>query len=337
MVASLLTLVLLAAQDPTPAPPPPWVTYPGGEGPGKGRRIVLLAGDEEYRSEEALPMLGKLLSVRLGFECTVLFATDPGSGTIDPDCQTHIPGMEHLDRADLAIVFLRFRELPDEEMAHFVHYVESGRPLIGLRTATHAFAYTRHPDSPYARYDWRRGEDWPGGFGGQILGETWVAHHGHHGVEATRGVIEPGAEKHPILRGVRDVFGKTDVYRVNLPLPEDAQVLLRGAVLAGMTPGSPAVEGSKNDPMIPILWTRLLPREGEPSQRIVCSTIGASVDLTCADLRRALLNAALWCLDLPVPESLDVTPVDPYHPTPFGFGTARKGLRAIDHALGTPR
>jgi len=81
---------------------------------------VFVTGDEEYRSEEALPMLAKILAVRHGFRCTVLFATDPKSGAIDPDQQTHVPGLSALDHADLAIVFWRFRELPDADMKHFV-------------------------------------------------------------------------------------------------------------------------------------------------------------------------------------------------------------------------
>src|SRR6185436_12387394 len=71
-----------------------WVVYEGGEGPGKGKHIVLLSGDEEYRSEEGLPMLGKILSVRHGFKCTVLFSQDPATGVIDPNNQKNIPGME---------------------------------------------------------------------------------------------------------------------------------------------------------------------------------------------------------------------------------------------------
>ncbi|MDI9444792.1 MAG: hypothetical protein QM844_11560, partial [Planctomycetota bacterium] len=93
----------------------PWVVFPGGDGPGKGKHIVLIAGDEEYRSEEAMPMLGKLLSVRHGFKCTVLFSINPQDGTIDPVNQKNIPGLENLQTADLMIIATRFRELPDEQ------------------------------------------------------------------------------------------------------------------------------------------------------------------------------------------------------------------------------
>src|SRR5215204_1907594 len=102
-----------------------WVVYEGKEGPGKGKHIVLLSGDDEYRSEEALPMLGKILAQRHGFKCTVLFPID-AQGNIDPSSQTNIPGMEVLDSADLCLMSLRFRELPDAQMKHFIDYLNAG-------------------------------------------------------------------------------------------------------------------------------------------------------------------------------------------------------------------
>ena len=170
-------------------PPDPWVVYDGYDGPGKGKHIVLVSGDEEYRSEEAMPQLGKILAKRHGFKCTVLFAVDPATGTIDPKNLSNIPGLEALKTADLMIIFTRFRNLPDEQMRHIVEYVEAGKPIIGIRTATHAFAIPA--GRTYARYSWDS-KQWDGGFGRQILGETWINHHGAHGKESTRGVIAPG-------------------------------------------------------------------------------------------------------------------------------------------------
>src|SRR6266851_7846508 len=76
-----------------------WVVYEGKQGPGKGKQIVFLSGDEEYRSEESLPMLAKILAVRHGFKVTVLFSINGADGTIDPVIQTNIPGIEALDSA----------------------------------------------------------------------------------------------------------------------------------------------------------------------------------------------------------------------------------------------
>lgn len=310
-----------------------WVTYPAGAGPGAGRKVVLIAGDEEYRSEEAMPMLGKLLSVRHGFECTVLFSIDPETGAIDPEEQTNIPGLEALADADLMVIATRFRELPDEQMKHVVDYVESGRPIVGLRTATHAFSYQRNPDSPYAHWSFRS-ESWTGGFGQQVLGDTWINHHGRHGQESTRGVVAPGAAGHPILRGVDDVWGPTDVYGLR-NLGDDANVLLLGAVLAGMTPGDPPVDGPKNDPMVPIAWTRSYTGAAGKAARVFTTTMGASTDFESEGLRRLLMNAVYWGLGMEdrIPERSDVRVVGAYEPTDFGFGSHAVGVMPSAHAL----
>ena len=153
---------------------PLWVVYDGHDGPGKGKHIVLVSGDEEYRSEEALPQLGKILAKHHGFKCTVLFAIDPKTGEINPNV-SNIPGLEQLQTADLMIIFTRFRNLPDEQMKYIVDYAESGKPIIGLRTATHAF---NNPKSKlYAKYNWSNGDKkYAEGFAGQVLGETWISH-----------------------------------------------------------------------------------------------------------------------------------------------------------------
>src|ERR1700731_1387730 len=134
---SLLALLIAAAASLACVPAKaadPWVVYQGGDGPGKGKHIVFISGDEEYRSEEALPQLAKILSKHHGFKCTVLFAIDPKDGTINPNVTTNIPGLEALKTADLMVIFTRFRNLPDEQMKHIVDYVESGKPIIGMGT-----------------------------------------------------------------------------------------------------------------------------------------------------------------------------------------------------------
>ena len=127
---------------------------PGQAGPGQGKHIVFLAGDEEYRSEEGLPMLAKILAVRHGFKCTVVFPINPANGTIDPLTLTNMPGIAALDSADVCVMGLRFRELPDPQMKHFADYLNAGKPIIALRTSTHAFKYDHNKASPYAKYDW---------------------------------------------------------------------------------------------------------------------------------------------------------------------------------------
>ena len=239
------------------------IVLEGAAGPGKGKHIVLVSGDEEYRSEQALPQLARILAMRHGFKCTVLFAIDRKDGTIDPDQRDNIPGLEALDSADLMIIFTRFRDLPDEQMKHIVDYVESGRPIVG-----HA---DRHPrlrsqdQQTYQQYSWNS-KEWDGGFGRQVLGETWINHHGHHGKQSTRGIIAKGQENHPILRGIQDgeIWGPTDVYGVRLPLPGDSQPLVLGQVLEGMRPTDPPVAGKQNDPMMPVAWVKTLRRQTRP-------------------------------------------------------------------------
>ena len=307
-----------------------WVTYKSNEGPGRGKHIVLLSGDEEYRSEEGLPMLGKILAVRHGFKCTVLFPIHPESGEIDPNFTKNVPGMEALKDADLVIMLWRFRELPDEQMQHFVDYYLAGKPIIALRTSTHPFNYSRNSMSKFKQYHWQSRE-WPGGFGKQVLGETWVAHHGAHKKEATRGIIEPSAKDHPILTGVEDIFGDSDVYTVNLP--EDADVLVLGQVLEGMNPTDSPVTGKKNDPMQPVVWVRNHKNESGKTNKVVVTTMGAATDLQNEGLRRLLVNAAYWALGLPVPEKADVRYVGEYKPTMYGFGGFKRGVKPSDHEL----
>src|ERR1700678_407975 len=164
----------------------PWVVYPGADGPGHGKNVVLISGDEKYRSEESLPQLGKILAKYHGFTCTVLFAIGK-DGAIDPDRNDNIPGLEALRKADLMIIATRFRDLPEDQMKEIDDYVQSGRPVIGMRTATHAFNF-KDGKRKYSRYSFNS-KEWDGGFGRQVLGETWISHHGNHAHESTRGII----------------------------------------------------------------------------------------------------------------------------------------------------
>ena len=310
----------------------PWITLPGGEGPGKGKHVVLISGDEEYRSEEALPQLAKILAKRHGFTCTVLFAIGQ-DGTIDPVRRDNIPGLEALEKADLMVLFTRFRDLPDDQMKRVVDYVESGRPIIGMRTATHAFDVKA--GKTFARYGWKD-KEWEGGFGRNVLGETWISHHGSHGKQSTRGVIADDAKGHPVLRGIEDgdIWGPTDVYGVRLPLPGDSKPLVLGQVLEGMKATDRPVEGKVNDPMMPIAWVKSYTGAKGKAARVFTTTMGASQDLESEGLRRLLVNACYWAVGLEdrIKPEADVAIVGEYHPRPFGFGTFTKGVRPAELA-----
>jgi type 1 glutamine amidotransferase len=300
------------------------LVFNGKSGPGKGKRIVLISGDEEYRSEQALPQLAKILASQHGFDCTVLFALDP-DGTINPTRADNIPGLETVDTADLIIMLTRFRDLPDGQMKHIVDYVEAGRPIVALRTATHAFDLKTSPT--YRRYSWNS-KEWDGGFGRQVLGETWINHHGRHKIQSTRGIFVTGQEKHPILRGIKsgEIWVPTDVYSVRLPLP-DVQPLVLGAVLESMEPSSAPVAGKQNDPMMPVAWTKAY-----KGGRIFTTTMGSAQDLANEAFRRLVVNASYWALGMErrIPARAKVDLVGPYVPVPFGFGGYQKGLRPAD-------
>ena len=316
-----------------------WLHYPGDadRAPGNGRRVVLMAGDEEYRSEEVQPMLARQLNA-LGFECYVLFSQNPETGEIDPNQVSHIPGTELIADADLLVMQLRFRELPEAQMKPIVDYVEAGKPVIGIRTTTHAFHYRKNREDRYAQWDFRA-KDWKDGFGRQILGETWISHHGGHGSQATRALPHPAQAHHPAMRGVGPAFGPSDVYGVR-ELPADATVLMDGQVVSGMSPNDPALEGKKNAPMMPVCWVREIPRgEGEAAQRVFTTTMGTADDWTDVDLRRLFLNASLWCLGEPeaIPlEGFQAALTETWQPTPFGFNQARTGYKPEDYRMGSP-
>ncbi|MFM7206870.1 MAG: ThuA domain-containing protein [Planctomycetaceae bacterium] len=327
-VAAVLALALPAARAADP-----WLDLPGGAGPGTGRKVVLVSGDEEYRSEEALTQLAKILAGRHGFDCRVVYAIDPSTGEIDPNERTNIPGLEALRDADLMVIATRFRTLPDEQMREIDAYLRAGRPVIGLRTATHGFDYPK--GGTFAMYHWRNEDQaFTEGFGRQVLGETWISHHGKHGMEGTRGVVAAGAAGHPILRGIADgdVYGPTDVYGVRLPLPGDSQPLLLGQVLAGLTPDTPPLAGPKNDPLMPIAWTKTYSVAGGPAGRVFTTTMGASQDLLSEGFRRLLVNACYWAagLEEQIPGTSDVTIVGTFEPSPFKNNGFRQGVTPAD-------
>lgn len=303
------------------------VTYEGKEGPGKGKHIVFVTGDEEYRSEEGMPQLAKILATHHGFTCTVLFSINKETGEIDPTTLDSIPGLEALEKADLMVLFTRFRELPDADMKHIIDYTESGRPIIALRTATHPFNYIVNTTSPYAKYTWNNEDEaFKGGYGRQVLGETWVTHYGHHGHESTRGAIVPEMKDHPIVRGCEDIWGDTDVYGIN-DLTGDSQPLVNGVVLTGMNPTDPP--STEKTAVQPIAWIKTYTGESGKPSRVFTTTMGASRDLLSEGLRRLLVNAAYWGVGLEdqIPARSNVDIVGEYNPTPFGFGKHTKGLK----------
>ncbi len=310
---------------------PAWLDFKPDARLDRKKHIVLIAGDEAYRSEESLPMLAKLLATRHGFRTTVLFSTDPQTNFVNPDEHQHIKGLEKLAGADLVVLATRFREYPDEQMAYFDQYLNSGKPIIGIRTATHAFRYNKNPESRFARYGFTsKQKGWEGGFGKRILGETWVSHHGANGKEGTRALIDgvKQAAGHPVLRGVKEIWGITDVYGIK-NLPADAEVLLWGLPVDGLEKESGGVWGKS---VMPLAWTRQYTADSGKKGKVFVTTMGASMDFLNEDLRRLFINACYWAtgLESSIPEQADVAIVGKYEPTMFGFEMYQKGKKPED-------
>ena len=322
-----------------------WLDLKGNKEIQKAKKIVLVSGDEEYRSEEALPMLAKILSKHHGFDCSVLFAQDPAHlGVIDPNYGRNIPGTEMLENADLMILFTRFRDLPNEQMKHFENYLQKGKPIIAIRTSTHAFN-VKDSLSNYQHWgNYYDGEktSWHGGFGKKILGANWHTHHGHHKQQSTRGQFAEGAKEHPILKNieVKKIWGASDVYGHPLPMPAGTQTLILGQTIDrenpydendlffGMKPTDNKIATSNsaskkdynpNDPMMPIVWTKPYQISNGKKGMSLTSTIGASSDLLNDELRKLFVNATYHLLNLSVPEKVKVDFVGKYKPTQFSF------------------
>jgi hypothetical protein len=223
-------------------------------------------------------------------------------------------------------------------MERFDRLGRAGKPIVALRTSTHAF--NGFPKG--SRWEsWNYNND--GGFGKRVLGETWLTHWGKHKVEATRGAIEPAQQSHPVLRGITAIFGDTDVYEAYPP--PDATVLVRGIVLKELTSSAPPADYRKprstdkqeqgvNDPPMPVVWTRDYRNESGTTNRILTTTMGSATDLENEGLRRLIVNAVYWGLGMEVPRAADVTYVDEYQPSFYGFDGFRKGLHASDFELG---
>jgi len=308
----------------------PGVVFEGKEGSGKGKHIVFLVGDEEYRSEDLMPQFAKILAVRHGFKCTVLFAVNKETGEIDPQTLDNIPGLEALDTADLMVMFLRFRELPDEQMKHIIDYTNSGKPIVGLRTSTHAFNYRKQKDSPYAKYSFQS-KELDGGYGRQVFGETWINHYGVHQKESTRGLIAEGMEKHPIVKGIDSIWGESDVYALTT-LTGDSKPLIMGQVLSGMDPNDKPNPDKK---LVPVAWTKTYTGEKGKTARVFTTTMGHSFDLKNEGFRRLMVNACYWAMGMEdkIPAKTNVDFVGQYNPNKIGTGQHKKGLKPSDHKL----
>ena len=266
------------------------LVFEGRSGPGRGKHIVLVSGDEEYRSEEALPQLAQILAKHHGFKCTVLFAIDPTTAR-STRTSNNIPGLEALEDADLMVMFTRFRDLPDEQMKHIVDYVESGKPD---RRPAHRHARLQRQDEQDVRALHLEQQGMgrrlrPAGARRDLDQPPRRARQAEHARASSR----QGRQDHPILRGIKDgdIWGPTDVYGVRCRCRATASRWCSGQVLTGMKPTDPPLDGQEERPDdAGRLDARPTRRQGKTA-RVFTTTMGASQDLQSEGLRRLMVNA----------------------------------------------
>ncbi|SRR6266536_3427276 len=214
--------------------------------------IVLISGEYEYESARTLPVFKQHLETRYGFHCIYLERTKG----------EEIPGLTALEKADLLVVFIRRMTLPEEQLGRFKKYLDSGKPLIGLRTASHAF------------------ENWKD-FDREVLGGNY---HNHYGNDRAVTITVPAeAAGHPILNGVEHEFVAGGSLYLNTPLPPSSKVLLLGSVT--------------NQPPEPVAWTH-----SYKGARVFYTSLGHPKDFENPSSKRLLVNAIFWTLDRPVPD-----------------------------------
>lgn len=277
--------------------------------------VVFVMGDEEYRSEESMPMLAKILKRELGARISLCYPLD-AYGIIDPNRNDHIEGLEALQDADLMVMFTRWRALPDTQLHLIDRFVHSGKPIVGFRTSTHAFLYK--DDRSKEHYN----DEWPT----RIFGQQWITHHGHFDDgknPLTQVNLAPKAESSPILNGVEAFEAYSWLYHVQgggWHLYDDPDILLTGTSLKS---GHAMKDQTDDYPLTnPVAWTKSF--EGA---RVFFTTLGHPYDFLNENMRRLALNGIYWALNMEnkiPPKGINVQLEAAYEPNNSGFGKKYK-------------
>jgi type 1 glutamine amidotransferase len=263
--------------------------------------IVFVTGDDEYGSEISMPMIADILKERHGMQTTVLYAENE-KGERDRHGNS-IPGLEALRTADAAVFYMRYRQLPQQQLDEIIRYAKSGKPMLGLRTTSHAFHYDGPPN-----------DVWNDGFGRDYFGQKWISHYGHENSSSV--MLAAGAADSPIARGLKPkLWLHSWLYVMNdgdLKIPEDCRVLLTGEAVKGVEAGG-ELYGERQ----PVAWTRELPRDGGGAQRVFYASLGHPRDFSYETPRRLLVNAVYWAIgrEADIPEGgANVEVVGEYNP-----------------------
>jgi hypothetical protein len=255
---------------------------PGADTPARKPHVVFIVGTEHYSPQRSMPPLAKEVE-RLGLRTTVLLPQG------DPEENKNgigLPGLEVLEQADAAVFFLRFLALPDDQFAHLERFLKSGKPLVGLRTSTHAFRYKEgHP-----RFRWN--ED----FGRQVLGTSYLCHM----KEATECRRLSRSRCHQILTGVG-----------NSPFVSPGQLYI-----TDLAPGcEPLLIGTGSSPQDFLLRDRFRTRligktqsdivawtwQNTYGARVFATTLGHPGDFAVPQIMRMVVNGIHWAAGVEIP------------------------------------
>jgi hypothetical protein len=266
------------------------------------------------------------LSKHHGFDCTVLFSVNE-KGEVDPTVPApfkdktkrhNIPGLKYLAKADCVIWLSRFMHLPEDQMQHFYDYFDSGKPLIALRTANHGFwgglQYKKSGKNISLR---------------EMLGGSFMGHHGGWHREATRGIVVSHNKKHPILIGVEDIWGTSDVYRCHNdrnPFPMDCTSLVLGQPLINLKKDAPP--NTEKEPL-PVAWTKTWTGNKGLESKVFHFTMGSAVDFENEGVRRMTVNAVYWGLGMEkeIKPDSSVAIIGDYKPLKAGFNYEKLGVK----------
>jgi type 1 glutamine amidotransferase len=247
------------------------------------KTLVFIVAENEYRAWQTIPEFGQMLEDKYGFKCEYLTSSTDDK---DPN-RFFIPRMAKVKQADLVVVFARRRALPREQMQILKDYLDSGKPLIGIRTASHAFdanlVLAKEGGAPVAaNVRLPEGlEQWKT-FDKDVLG---CSYHGHYGTGIVTVVsVIPEKKGHPILTGVPDAFDSSSWLYEVAPLAPTAEALMMGRI-----PGKDAE-------------AVVLANTYKRGSRIVYTSLGHWDDFKIPAFQRILINSVFWTMKMDVPK-----------------------------------
>jgi uncharacterized protein len=299
------------------------LAYAGDAGAGGRDRphVVFLIGDREYRSEESMPMLARILRQRHGCDVTLCFSVSEG-GVIDPNRPDYFRGLEALADADLMVVFMSWRQPSPEQLGQIMKFLKSGGAVLGFRPTVLALDYPQ--DHPQAHLN----REWPH----EVLGLRWIKHHGH--ANSTDVELHEDQKHHPVLRGVAPFHARSWLYYAAGHVHRNVKPLMIGRAVKGAAAG-----GAHFSEPQPVAWMHQR-EQAYGGGRSFFITLGDPEDFFQESMRRLAIQGMFWAMGMEerIPaHGLDVGFVMDYSPNGSGFGMVYKqNLRPEDVSLEPP-